>query len=243
MHTYISTIFSSLSSPSASPVRNAYITSFSSPLLDLAHLDRLAKCTHNFLTPGQIKDTVLRILQVLKETWNAFWEAQQSFSANVGSGSRKKRKIEVAVTQAGTEVGDPEALAVRFALTARLSSVVLPSLPLRSLPESARQEVQQLFADFQSSFIRCVLTQVFEVVGKNTRDRRDDLWASQVAAAALLQLEYILVGAQQLKLQATRDERESDRMLEIVGDGEMLPELGLEIVCIFSFHGTSLLNI
>lgn len=236
MHTYISILLSSLTSlPSVTPSREIYTTSFSSPLLHLAHLDRLAKCTRNFLTPGQTRDAVLGIFQVLEESWNVFWEAQQRVSSDVGKGSRKKRKTNTEGLPAGARINSPEALVVRFALAARLSCTVLPAFSLQILPESARQEVRQLLADFQLNFIRRVLTQIFEEVWKNRQDQRDDLWASQVAAAALLRLEYILVAARQLELQAASDERESERMLEIVSDSKLLPELGVEIVCIFFY--------
>lgn len=234
MHSYIFMLLSALSlSPSSS--RETYVTSFSSPLLDLTHLDRLAKATHNFLTPGQTKDTTLGVLRVLEDTWDTFWETQQKFAVDGGPGPRKKRRIGLEKTATRTEAGDCEASAVRFALTARLSSTVLPSLPLQSLPGSTRQEVQQIIADSYTSFIRPRLKQLFEVVGRNSRDPMPELWASQVAAVALLRLEYNLATAQQLKLQVERDDREDEQMLGIVRDGGLLPEFCLEIVCKFLF--------
>jgi hypothetical protein len=225
MHTYISTLLSALSS--SSPSRNTYTVAFSSPLLHLVHLDRLSKCIKNFLTSGQTKDTLAFVLKTLKHTYDVFLEAQQNAIVQSGKGPRKKHKITRDGFLSG-KVDDPDTSAVAFALSSRISSMVLSSIPLQSLPESTRPDVQQALVDAQSSFIQHNLHRTFETM-KNLTDSKCDTWACQVVAAALLRLEYTLIASQRA-LGIKIGEEMSMRMLDIIGNDETLPELCLEIV-------------
>jgi hypothetical protein len=230
MHTYIFTLLSAISSPSfPCDPRTAYMASFASPVLNLAHLDRISKCTLNFLTPGQTKDTLAMVLSVLKRTWDESWEWQQRIIADGGEGSRKKRKTDTEVLSSA-KAGDPDASAVAFALSARISSMVLSSLPLQSLPESTRLDILRTLADTQTSLIHLALRRAFEVIEKNLRNPRRDIWSCQIKAAALLKLEYALISVRRLRLTAKRGENISVRLLDVASNDGTLPELTLEIV-------------
>jgi hypothetical protein len=230
MHTYISTVLSVVSSPSySSQARKAYTAAFSSPLLHLVHLDRLSKYTNNFLTLGQTHGTMTGVLDTLKHTWDVFWEAQQSVTANSGEGSRKKRKL-AAEGLLSAKADDPDVLVVAFALTARISSIALSSLPLQSLPASMRSDVRQTLVGAQSSFIQSTLQRTFKMIGRNLLDPKGDAWACQVGTASTLRLEYTLISARHLGIGAEIDENVFATMLDVVGDDGALPELSLEIV-------------
>jgi hypothetical protein len=230
MHTYISTVLSAISSPFVSSYpRKTYIASFSGPLISLSHLERLSKSTINFLTPGQTKDTVAHVLDTLKHSWDLFWEAQQRIIADSGEGPRKKRKATAGRSSSG-KAGDSDVLAIAFALTARVSSVVLSSLPLQSLPVATRLDVQRKLTDVQSSFLQLALRRTFETIGNKSTDSKEDNWACQIGSAALLRLEYTLIAARHLSLKASTDGKMCTMMLDVVGDDGALPELCLEIV-------------
>jgi hypothetical protein len=229
MHTYLFAMLSAISSPSSLlDPRHTYTTSFSSSVFSLAHLERLSKSTLNFLTPGQTKDTMTSTIDTLKRTWDVFWEVQQRVIANSGKGPRKKRKITARLLS--SQADDPDVLAASFALTARMSSIVLSSLPLQSLPVSTRLEVQRTLADTRSGFIRLALQQATEMIKNNLADSKEDGWACQVGAAALLKLDYTLTAARPLGLRAETDENMCTMMLDVARDEKALPELSLEIV-------------
>lgn len=236
MNIYISTLLSAISSTSSPPdAKKTYAASFASPLLSLAHLDRLSKCTQNFVTSGQTQDIVIGVVNALKHTWDLFWQSQQRFIVNRSERSRKKHKT-TAEELSDHKTDDPNACAVACALLARISSTVLSSISLQSLPESTRLDIQQTLAEAQASYIRVAQRQAFELIGNNLRNPGRDIWGCQVGAAALLRLEYSLIAARQLCLRAQIDDKLSTTMLDVAGDDEALPELGLEIVRIALLH-------
>jgi hypothetical protein len=172
---------------------------------------------------------MIGILNTLKHTWDVFWEAQQSATANSGEGSRKKRKL-ATEGRLGAQAGDPDVLVVAFALTARVSSMALSSLPLQSLPDSTRSDVRQTLASAQSNFIQSTLQRMFKMIGRNLLDPKGDAWACQVGTASTLRLEYTLISARHLGIGTVIDENLFATMLDVVGDDGALPELSEEIV-------------
>jgi hypothetical protein len=175
-------------------------------------------------------DTVIGALDAIKRSWDVFWEAQEKVIVDSGEGSRKKRKTTAAQGLSTGKAGNPDAFAIAFTISARISTMVFSSLPLQSLPESTRFDIQRTLAEAQTSFIQLVLQQAFEVIRKNLTNPRLEVWGCQVGAAALLRLNYGLIAAQQLRLRAESDEKMGARMLDVAGDDGVLPELSLEIV-------------
>jgi len=172
---------------------------------------------------------MISVLNTLKHTWDMFWEAQQSIIANSGKGPRKKRKL-APEDLSSAKAGDPDVLVVAFALTARMSSMALSSLPLQSLPDSTRLDVRQTLVDVQSNFIQSALQMMFKMIRRNLLDPNGDAWGCQVGIASTLRLEYTLISARYLSIRAEIDENVFATMLDVVGDSGTLPELSGEIV-------------
>lgn len=150
--------------------------------------------------------------------------------ADSGNGSRKKRKVASEKIDSIGGTGDPDDMVAGLVLTARIASIILSSLPLHSLTESTRQAVQETLADARENHIRPALRLLLDAIVGNLVNTRGDLWAAQVAAAALLRLEYALVAARPLKLMYQADDKMTGQMLILVADNGVLPELSLEIV-------------
>ncbi|KII93436.1 hypothetical protein PLICRDRAFT_35642 [Plicaturopsis crispa FD-325 SS-3] len=223
---YITSLLHSLSPSSLSPLidspHTAYETASSGPLLSLSHLDRLAKSTYGFMTPGQILATAQSILQELRNAWEGF---HQALNEDSNEGPRKKRKMEN-----GGQNRDVNAqgLAISFSLSARIVATVLSSLPLQSAPELVRTEVRDLLADAHSVFAHQVVSKMFKSIRK---DGRDDIWAPQIVAASALRFRYSLCTptAISLRIEPKPERKLFVKMLDIVGGDGILPELTLGI--------------
>lgn len=231
---FISILLASLPGAYRSPVitpppsHDLYATCFLSPPLSFSHLDRFENCVKDFITPGQVSNTVTTVFDALRGTWDAFWEAQKKVMADDGLGSWKKHKM--ASDVASIQSNDRDILAVRFSLAARMSSVILPSLPLQTLPESIRQEVRNTLDDGYSNMVQSGSQLIFEVLEANLANRSDDTWACQIAAAALLRLMYNLESKRELHFKTEIGEDFHAMILRLAQHDGSLPELSLEIV-------------
>ncbi|KAJ6519597.1 Urb2/Npa2 family-domain-containing protein [Mycena sanguinolenta] len=166
MHTHIETLFAALAADPktrSSDVQQHYQAAFSSALLHPVHLNRLANCTHKFLTPGQTGQTIAFILAALHDCWSQISASDDAES--IGS-----------------------SLALTFCFSARLASVILAALPLQALSDSTLQEVNGSLNELRSTFLPRALGKVFKVIRKNATES----WASQVLGVAILRLQYAL---------------------------------------------------
>lgn len=229
MNTYITSLFDALSSShlTACPggMRRAYQISLSGPLLHAVHLGHLSNSMQTFLTSGQTPDAVNFVIQIMRERWEQFHNAERQHGIADGDSSHRRRKLDTP----SDEVLGPEGLAITFTLSARLASVVLTSLPLQSVPESTQQEIGLLLTDLHTSLLSPVLNKTFKTIRKKDIS---DAWASQVVAAAVLRLRYALEVSQMFPLKVPHDPRLFTKMLDALQDEELLPELILEIVCL-----------
>lgn len=198
----------------------------SSALFSFTFLDRLAKAIHGFLTPGQVQDVTKLVLQNLRDTFKEFKEQDKRFTADEGSGARKKSR------RSGTTVSvdghpNPELAAVTFASAARAVGLVVESLPLHVIPEEAREEIRCLVGDVHSHVIPRALKGSYKAM--EATDRRET-WAWQIVAAAALRVHYELSTARVLKLELGFDSSAISQLRIFLQHDGTVPEFSVEIV-------------
>lgn len=194
----------------------------SSPIMHTAHLQYLVKALHTFLTESQTLPTIQIVFDCLNETWEkVYGRAQQKEDAG---GSKKKRRTSSAFAETSVDLDN---LAINYALIARLSSVVLSSLPMSSLSGSTRKEVQRLVSEFRKDFIHHKLLKCVKLLKKRGEV---EIWSIEVVFAASLRLLYALDVSRNLSLPPSYDGKLNAKVLEIVGDDTLLPELTFELV-------------
>lgn len=204
--------------------KSVYDAVSSSALQDQGFCDRLSRSVHGFLTPGQVSDVASSVLRHVQTVWSDFQESASIAAANEGQGSRKKRKKE----GSGPSVqGAPGHLAVTFAGSARIASLILTSLPLRTLPDDACEAVQRLIQDFNDKTIT-------EIVKKSVRhiskEDRLDTWAWQIVTLPALRLRYHLLNTSPTKLSPEVDAKFISRLVSVIRMDETISELRVEIV-------------
>jgi hypothetical protein len=229
MPVYISNLLTAVSHQFSAPKgpRDVYQISSSGPLLLSAHLERLGKCVHRFLTSGQTVEIIRRSLQKLQDDWEHFRSLDSKVTFDNNEGSRKRRKLDTAADR--TE--NPEDLAISLSLSSRFASVVLSSLPVQSTSDPIRHDVRKLIDDAQTAFIQVSLNKMLEVV---QNEHSSDTRATQIVTAAILRLWDVLNRASKSP-SLTCDSKLLTRFTNIIRDDATLPELHLELVCAFSF--------
>lgn len=247
----------SLSAYSKNEALGLYETVLSSPLVHPTHLNRVIKSIHGFFTTSQILPIARGLIESLDEAWLQLRGTLPSNDGGddenaSGNGSR-------AHTTSNTPSTNPDAksCAISFSLSVRIACVVLSSLPIHSVPQDTRDELQQLFdGTIHTGLVHKPVLKIFRIVrkSKNTGTPQDDaslggpsvqaqasvdIWGLQIAASACLRLHYALntsTAVLHLKLNAHYDMKMTAKMVDITSDGTLtlLPELRLEIVRSFS---------
>lgn len=217
----------------------------SGPLLDARYFAKLSRTLRQFVTPGQCQKVAQATVDVLTALQEEYKSARKSFDGAQGKGSRKKRKSEAMLVDEVAPIQDPNIIAITFTLAARTAQVVLASLPLQSLPQNQAKDLQSLIAQFHVDFVqhqnpklvKALSKQISldpEDVDQGKRKRKGEIepvdWSTQLTLASTLRLEYALERAKHLALDITNDEKLTARMVELLGDARILPELVLEIV-------------
>ncbi|EED81249.1 predicted protein [Postia placenta Mad-698-R] len=205
--------------------RKAFGLVNSSALFSFTFLDRLTKAIHGFLTPGQVQDVTKLVLQYLRDTFKEFKEQDKRFTADEGSGARKKSR------RSGTTVSvdghpNPELAAVTFASAARAVGLVVGSLPLHIIPEEACEEIRSLVGDVHSHVIPHALKGSYKAM--EAADRRET-WAWQIVAAAALRVHYELSTARVLKLELGSDSSATSQLRIFLQHDGTVPEFSVEI--------------
>lgn len=203
--------------------RTAYTVMSAGPLTSLHFVDRISSAIHSFLTPGQVFEAVKDVARTLTDAYELFLGQESKLTADRGDGPRKKRKKDkdAPTTQDRTE---PEYHAVSFALIARMTVVVLRSLPLHTLTEDTRLEVQRAVGEVHSAIAARALTD-----GLLHSDRMHS-WHWQMAVAGALRLHYGLVCAPGLEQRLHLEKSLSSAMLSLVSTPGVAPELIVETV-------------
>lgn len=193
------------------------------PLTSLHFLDRISSAVHSFLTPGQVLETVRDVSRTLTDAYELFLEQESKLTADRGDGPRKKRKKDkdAPIAQDGTE---PEYYAVSFALIAKTTVAVLRSLPLHTLTEDTRLEVQHAVGEVHSTIASRALTDGL------LHAERMHSWHWQMAVAGALRLHYGLVRAPGLEQQLHLEKSLSSAMLSLLSTPGVSPELIVETV-------------
>ncbi|PPR01182.1 hypothetical protein CVT24_006058 [Panaeolus cyanescens] len=240
MNTLIESLFSAFKVQEALPtsIQDAYQTELSSPLVHMTFLDRLAKSIQTFMTESQASPMVTYITNFLLEEWSKCQDtAAESPKKEKEDGRPKKKQRKSDVTKMDIDDDSPSSSAasssaavLTFCLGARLSAVVLTSLPLRSLSPMVLEEVNTLSTEFREGFLAQTSLKAVKAVKKNAS------WGAEVTLASFLRILYALdVSKGQERMQ---QDKLYKKLVEIVEDDDRLPELVLEIFR-YLLHGAT----
>ncbi|KAF8649798.1 hypothetical protein AX16_005564 [Volvariella volvacea WC 439] len=162
-----------------SDTSRVYAIASTGPLFQQAHTEGLSSSIRMFLTAGQVHDTAEVICSGIKSLWNNLCDLHKGQS-------KKSRK---SGTEGDSDIRhDIDTLAISLSLTSKLASMILPSLPLRSLTDASASHVSQLVYNTRVSVIEPALEKSLESVGKPDKVP----WSVQVVLAALLGLGYAM---------------------------------------------------
>ena len=237
---HISRLINSCAPPqhSSPSIRTFYDGLVASPALALDHLNKLSMAVRIFITPGQTFEIARRVLDMLQEIWKRFGDVEKKAAADRGQGPRKKRRISQSSLNAGKE--DADADAVTFMLATRVVGTVLTSLPLHTITEAEQARVKSAVAESLAGFVREAILAGTDAVTSGCSDRRRDVWATQVVAAAALRLRYILQSSGHA-LDDRDDQNDCDKMAAaILQVDDCLPEYSIEISVSLNAQGSHL---
>ncbi|EMD41711.1 hypothetical protein CERSUDRAFT_128752 [Gelatoporia subvermispora B] len=203
--------------------RTVYQLASSGPLLFPTFLDRLAKAVHTYLTPGQLAETADAILEKLRTAYDEFTEAQAQAAADFGDGSRKKRKKDRRESLPATGQADPDWAAVKFSLLSQVVVLCLTSLPLHTVLDDVRQNVQHAIREAITAILPTAVTSACR------GEERRHTWAAQLVGAAALRVHYSLVTARRIQFDSLCDKNLRSVMLDAVKSEETMPQLSLEM--------------
>ncbi|KAF5337392.1 hypothetical protein D9611_003253 [Ephemerocybe angulata] len=240
---YLETLLSCLSAPSTSlqiGARECYAICLSGPILHPKHLEKVSKATQQFLTPSQCNTALGQLCEAIKTLKEAHKTAERQRDADLGKGSRKARKSDAMIVE---QKLDPESITLAFALSSKLAQTVLGSLPISSVPQHQAEQIRSIVVNFQTEFVEPGLSKLLkgltksedgdEVKGsKRKAVSGNDTWGTQIVLVSFLRLRYTLGMAKYLSLPESAAPKLPKRLLSLLSqdDGELLPELTLEIV-------------
>lgn len=226
MNNLIETLFKSIISerpPCPVRGRERYQVEFSSSLMNTTHLDRLSKALHSSLTASQCVPTVKHVFGTLKNLWELYY----AMSCEQGDSSEragKKRKTSITVMAGDSDMKE---LAVTYCLITNLTSIVLSSLPLHSLPSDILEELRVCIVDFRMDFVHYTISKAL----KDLKKQGDmDAWPTEVVLASTLRLLYTLDMSKNLSLPPSHMTKLFKKLLDLSSNDELLPELTLELV-------------
>ncbi|KAF9270460.1 hypothetical protein L218DRAFT_36128 [Marasmius fiardii PR-910] len=192
MDNYIRRLFEAVhfSRLSADPLRlrELYDVSLHSPILHPSHLTSLSKKAHDHLTPNQtveITHFIINSLSEIRDNHSLFQKDKRN------ERSLKKRRMDDGDHDKTTK---RRLMASIFSILVRLAVVIIPSLPMESLPKPPETELISLLKEFSSN----VLT---DVLFKSTKsalfsalvDAQDDsVWPDETISVAVFQMQYAL---------------------------------------------------
>jgi hypothetical protein len=220
-----------LSSPS---IRTYYDGLVASPALAFDHLNKLSMAVRTFITPGQTFEIARRVLDMLQEIWKRFYDVEKAAAADRGQGPRKKRRTSQSFVNVRKEDADADADAITFMLAARIVGTVLTSLPLHTITEVEQARVKSMVAESLSGFVREAILAGIDAVASDRSDRRRDVWATQVVAAAALRLRYTMKSSGHA-LDGLDDQIDFDKLATTIPQvDDCLPEYSIEIVSLIA---------
>lgn len=209
----------------AEDIQALYTSMLCSPLLTREFLDELSRCLR-FLTPGQIPQVVRDLGRTVSESLEAFKASDADALANSGEGSRKKRRSDVGRLDVSKSL-HAEHHALNFSLTASLTSIVLASIPLQTLPLDIRNDVKQMVHELCDTVKKTAKDALKHV---RSEERRRDIWGWEVVLAAVLSLQYHLGAVSQLEAPPGHGDKALSRMITLLKSEFALLELRAEAV-------------
>lgn len=228
MNNFIDSLFESIMSerpPYSIRGRERYQIEMSSPIMNTTNLDRLSKAFRNSLTASQCLPTVKHVVRTIKDLWELYFAMSHKSEGDDAEGARKKRKMSTTATANGDS--DIKELAVTYCLVADLTSIILSSLPVQSLPLDILEKLRSLIVDFRTGFVHHTISQALKVL-KKQRDM--EAWSTEVILASTLRLLYALDISKYPSLPPNHITKLFKRLANYLNNDELLPELTLEIV-------------
>lgn len=230
MNDLIESLFESIISerpPCPIQNRERYQVECSSPIMNTSYLDRLSKALHNFLTANQCLPTVKHIIGTLKILWDLYYPMSHKQEGDGAGRSQKKRKTSTTTTVNNSDMAE---LAVTYCLVANLTSIVLSSLPIQSLPSDILEELRASIVDFRTEFVHHTISKALKVLKKQDEM---DAWSTEVVLLSSLRLLYALDTSKNPSLPPNHITKLFKKLADLSGNDELLPELTLELVCLF----------
>jgi hypothetical protein len=231
MNNLIECLFESIVSERLScPIRGRerYQIEISSPIMNPAHLDRLSKALRNFLTANQCIPIVKHVVGTLKNLWELYFAMTRNHEGDDSERAQKKRKTS---TAAVSEDSNMKELAVTYCVVANLTSIVLSSLPVQSLPSDILEELRAIIVDFRTEFVHHSISKALKVLKKKGGT---DPWSTEVILASTLRLLYVLDTSKCPSLPLNHITKLFTKLTDLSGNDELLPELTLELVCLLT---------
>jgi hypothetical protein len=108
-----------------------------------------------------------------------------------------------------------------------LTSIILSSLPVQSLPSDILEELRFLIVDFRTGFVHHTISQALKVL-KKQGDR--GAWSTEVILASTLRLLYSLDISKNPSLPPNHNTKLFKKLADLSTNDELLPELTLELV-------------
>ncbi|KAF8350279.1 hypothetical protein F5887DRAFT_944597 [Amanita rubescens] len=173
-----------------------------------AYLSRLAQKVQTFVTPTQ----TLPLAQTIAERL-------ESAREDLEKAFRQERD---------SDDVHPDVLAVRLSLLTTIASVVLSSLPIRSLPTDERASLVTVVDPLRSS----VVSKVISKLSKKLRGTEShEAWGWQICAAAVLRMGYVLDISRNLRLPQPSecDVKLLKKLTDLTENVNVLPEFSLEV--------------
>ena len=227
MNNFIESLFESIISerpPCPIRGRERYQIEISSPIMNTTNLDRLSKALRNSLTASQCLPTIKHVVRTLKNLWELYYTMSRKSEGDDAERAQKKRKMSTTTTANDSDLKE---LAVTYCLVANLTSTILSSLPVQSLPLDILEKLRSLIVDFRTEFVHHTISQALKVLKK-----QDDTeaWSTGVILASTLRLLYALNMSKYPSLPPNHITKLFKRLADLSTNDELLPELTLELV-------------
>ena len=227
MNNFIESLFESIISerpPYPIRGRERYQIEISCPIMNTTNLDRLSKALRNSLTANQCLPTVKHVVGTLKDLWELYYAMSRKFEGDDAERAQKERKMSTTTT---ANDSDMKELAVTYCLVANLTSIILSSLPVQSLPLDILEKLRSLIVDFRKEFVHHTISQALKILKKQSDM---EAWSTEVILASTLRLLYGLDVSRNPSLPPNHITKLFKKLADLSTNDELLPELTLELV-------------
>ena len=227
MNNFIESLFESVVAqrpPGPIRGRERYQIEISSPIMNTTNLDQLSKALRNSLTASQCLPTIKHVVRTLKDLWELYHAMYHKSDGDDAERAQKEPKM---LTTATANDSDMTELAVTYCLVADLTSIILSSLPVQSLPLDILEKLRSLIVDFRTGFVHHTISQALKILKKQGGM---EAWSTEVILASTLRLLYALEISKYPSLPPNHITKLFKRLTDLSINAELLPELTLELV-------------